>query len=132
MLNHLLLGNYTSAVLFFHIYLSGCQVLVATHGIFTAVCRLLSNCGFKTPECVGSVPEALGLFAPQAESQFPDQGSNLHPLHWKADSEPPDGQEVPQLFVLQQARLPKAAHTLLWLQLCSAERPHKFIAFAQS
>ena len=61
------------------------------HLCLLAVCLItyLSSCGFKAPECVGSVPEALGLFAPHVESQFPDQGSNPHPLHWKADSWPP-------------------------------------------
>ena len=71
---------------FSYIFIRLCQVLAATHGIFTAMCRLLSSCVSKAPECVGSVPEALGLFSPDVESQFPDQGSNLHPLHWKADS----------------------------------------------
>ena len=56
-------------------------VLVAAREIVLAVHRLLSRCDIRAPECTGL------LVAPQyVGSQFPDQGSRLRPLHWKADS----------------------------------------------
>ena len=72
--------------------------------------RLLSNCGARAPEHVGSVVVVHGLIscwsaglgAPRhVGSSFPDQGSNPRPLHWKADSEPLDHQEVPQCGILE-------------------------------
>ena len=37
--------------------------------------------------CAGSSLQRVGLVAPwYMGSQFTDWGSNLHPLHWKADS----------------------------------------------
>ena len=42
-------------VSYLFIYLWLCRVLVATHRIFVAVCGLLSSCGARAPERVGSV-----------------------------------------------------------------------------
>ena len=43
----------------------------------------------------------VGLVAPRhVGSQFPDQGSNLCPLHWKADSLPLDRQGSPWVDIL--------------------------------
>ena len=38
---------------------------------------------------MGSVVVARGLSCPVACGVFPDQGLNLCPLHWQADSESP-------------------------------------------
>ena len=49
-------------------------------GLFLAAHGLLSSCGAQIPEREGSVaPWRVG-------SKFPNQGSNLRSLHWKADS----------------------------------------------
>ena len=65
-------------VYLFHFWL--CQVLAVARGLFLAACRLLSSCGAQIPEREASVaPWRVG-------SKFPDQGSNLRSLHWKADS----------------------------------------------
>ena len=40
-----------------------------------------------------AAPEFIDLW--QEGSQFPDQGSNPHPQHWKADSETVDHQRNP-------------------------------------
>ena len=43
--------------------------------------------------CVGSQSWCVGLVAPwHVASQFPNEGSNLHPLHWKVHSQSPDHQ----------------------------------------
>ena len=62
--------------------LFGCIVLVATRGIF-AVSFGVFHCSVQAPEHVGSVvahrlncPKSCGIL-----TSFPDQGSNLHPLH---------------------------------------------------
>ena len=54
-----------------------------------AVCRLL-NAGPSVAtlglQSTGSIVAAPGLSCSRACGIFPDQGSNLHPLHWQADS----------------------------------------------
>ena len=48
-----------------------------------------------SPCCCGKA----SLIAPQhVGSQFPDQGSNLHPLNWKVDAYPLNHQESPQTW----------------------------------
>ena len=37
-----------------------CWVLVAAHGIFVVVCRLLSSCGMRAVECTSSVVQHMG------------------------------------------------------------------------
>ena len=87
---------------------------VVAYGLFIAALGLLSSCGVQVFSLqfwrVGSRVHGLhgtwtqqfwrvGLVAPRhVGSQFPDQGSNPRPLHWKADSLPLDHQlEVPLL-----------------------------------
>ena len=62
-------------------------------GVFVAARRLLSSCGVR----VFSLQLwRTGLVTPRhVGSQFPDQGSNLGPLHWKADFLPLDHQGSP-------------------------------------
>ena len=55
-------------------------VLVVARGVFIAAHGLLSSCGVWTPEHMG----LAALW--HVGSQFPNQGSNPRPLHWKADS----------------------------------------------
>jgi len=68
-------------VFFFHVYLFIwlCQVLVAALRIFTGSCRIF---------CCGARPLWLWLagFSCPAGCYFPDQGSNLFPLHCKVNS----------------------------------------------
>ena len=65
--------------------------------------RLLSSCGARAPHCrgvsccraraldhPGSIAEAHGLSFPVACGLSPDQGLNLYPLQWQADSQPPE------------------------------------------
>ena len=57
-----------------------------------------------------------GLSCPKAGSIFPDQGWNPRPLHWQADSQPPDRQEShllshPQHFI-SPVTLPQPSLTL--------------------
>ena len=49
------------------------------------VARRLSSCGSQALEC-SSVVVAHGLSCSMACGIFPDQGSNLCPLHWQVDS----------------------------------------------
>ena len=48
----------------------------------------------------GSVAVAHGLSCSAACGIFPDQGSNPHPLHWQADSQPLRHREAHFLFFL--------------------------------
>ena len=87
---------------FIYFYFFGLRrVLVAAQGIFVEA-RGIFRCGARASLqlcCGGSRARGLcslqhtGLVAPQhVGSQFPDQGSNPCPLHWKADSLPLDHQ----------------------------------------
>ena len=58
--------------------------LVAEHRLQT---RRLSNCGSRARRA-GSVIVAHGPSCAAACGIFPDQGLNLCPLHWQADSQP--------------------------------------------
>ena len=83
------------------IYLGGCIRSQLWHmGSFIAVHRPLSSCGMWAPECLGSVAATHGLSSCDVwaqelgnsvavallhvGSQFTNQGSNPHLLHWKA------------------------------------------------
>ena len=69
---------------------------------------LLSSCGAHGSRCgsfscgsqalghTGSVLASHGLSCLEACGIFPGQGSNLHPLHYKADSLPLSHQGSPQ------------------------------------
>ena len=62
---------------------SGLSLVAASRGYSLAVvCRLASHCGGS------SCCAAWALVAPMARGIFPEQGSNLYPRHWKADSYP--------------------------------------------
>ena len=81
--------------------------LVAVHGLLTVMASLvaervlwgmqasvvaahsLSFCGPQALEHRLSCPEACGI--------FPDQGSNLYPLHCKVDSQPLGHQGSPEI-----------------------------------
>ena len=54
--------------------------------LFIAVCGLLTEVRAQALECAGLVAEAQGLSCSEACGIIPDQGSNLCPLHWRADS----------------------------------------------
>ena len=81
-----------------------CRLFVVAHG-------LLSSCGTRAPERVGSVVCGTWAFSLRRTSSVvgvcglscpaacgilvPDQGLKPHPLHWKADSLPLDHQGSP-------------------------------------
>ena len=68
--------------------------LVAVHRLLTAVASLVA----PGLESTGSVVLALGLSCSMACSiASPDQGLNLCPLHWQADSLPLDHEGNPQV-----------------------------------
>ena len=68
--------------------------LVAVHILLTAVASLVA----PGLESTGSVVLALGLSCSMACSiASPDQGLNLCPLHWQADSLPLDHEGNPQV-----------------------------------
>ena len=91
--------------------------LVAVHGSFTAMASLVAErvlSGTQAPavavhslSCWG--PQALGhrhsswvhrLRCPEACGIFPDQGSNLYPLHCRVDSQPLGHQGSPETSFL--------------------------------
>ena len=51
--------------------------------------------------CAGSVIVAHGPSCSAACGIFPDQGSNLCPLHWQADSQPLRHQGSPEVCILK-------------------------------
>ena len=64
---------------------------VAVHGFSLGWLLLLWSTGSRAHRlrllrCVGSVVASRGLSCPAACGIFPDQESNLCPLHWQADS----------------------------------------------
>ena len=84
------------------IYLWLCWVFVAVHGLSLVV----ENGGYSLVGCAGfslwcffcvalcvqaSVAVALGLSCSLARGIFPDQGLDLCPLNWQADSYPSCG-----------------------------------------
>ena len=79
-----------------------CWVLVASYGLF--------HCNAQAVECVGSVAlQHVG-------SQFPDQGSNPCPLHWKADSltTRPPGKSPVVVFFFFKSHLLRPLEALLY------------------
>ena len=72
------------------------RVLVVARGIFMAARGLLSSCSTRAQQLW-----RVGLVALQhVGSQFPDQGSNPRPLHWKVDSYSWTTREVQQPALL--------------------------------
>ena len=108
--------------LFIYFYFWLHQVFVVACGIFIAACGIFFCCARALPcntwaslqlwRAGFSLVVAHGLQSAWAQqlwhaglvalwhvgSQFPDQGSNPHPLHWKADSLPLDHQGSPQVL----------------------------------
>ena len=86
-----------------HRLLSSCGVWVFSLQLcHVGSLALVVSCGFQGAWalqlwCTSSVVVVCRLSCPAAcGSQFPNQGSNLRPLHWKADSLPLDHQGSPQ------------------------------------
>ena len=73
-----------------------------------AVCRLLLALASLVAEprlqSTGSVVVVLGLSYPETCGIFPDQGLNLCPLHWQADSQPLGHQGRPTSSTLVEYR----------------------------
>ena len=66
-------------------------LFVAVHGLLTAVASLVAEHGLQAHGLqqlwhAGSVVVVHGLSCSAACGIFPDQGSNLCPLHWQEDS----------------------------------------------
>ena len=60
--------------------------LLSNCGAWASPCSVLSCCTAQALGLRGSVVLAHGLSCPMACGIFPDQGSNLCPLHWQEDS----------------------------------------------
>ena len=97
--------------IYLFIYLWLCWIFVSVRGLPLVVARgghsssrcvglslswplLLRSTGSR---CAGSVIVAHGPICSVACGIFPDQGSNLCPLHWQADSQPLRHQGSPHL-----------------------------------
>ena len=108
--------QHESLFFFFNlfIYFSLCWVFVSVRGLSLVVASgghsslrcaglspsrplLLRSTGSRR---AGSVVVAHGLSCSVACGIFPDQGSNLCPLHWQADSQPLRHQGSPPLLTL--------------------------------
>ena len=78
-------------------------VFIAAHGLLLVVVhRLLTVVASLGAQALGvwtSVAVAHWLSCPVACGIIPDQGLNLCPLHWQADSQALDYQEVPLKFL---------------------------------
>ena len=79
----------------------GEQGLVSTCGAWASHCSGFSCYNVQALELVGSVVVVHRPSCPAEYGIFPDQGLNLHPLHWQANSSPLSQQGNPALdFVL--------------------------------
>ena len=102
--------------LFYFIYLWLCWVFVSMRGLSPVVASgdhssswcaglspsrplLLRSIGSRR---AGSVIVAHGPSCSAACGIFPDQGTNLHPLHWQADSQPLRHQGSPGTAILRK------------------------------
>ena len=87
--------------LFFFLSIYLFSLLLWLHWVFVAVRGLVSSCGVQ----VFSLQLwRTGLAVPRhVGSQFPDQGSNPRPRHWKVDSLPLDHQGSPYVCSLTGA-----------------------------
>ena len=75
--------------------LSSCDVLALQLWHMGSRARGLCSCGSRAQQL-----RRRGLVALQhVGSQFPDQGSNPNPLHWKVDSQPLDHQGSPSHLI---------------------------------
>ena len=66
------------------IYFWLCRVFVAAHGLSLVVAMGAIFC-CRAWALESSVVVAHGLGCPEAREIFPDEGSNLCPLHWQLD-----------------------------------------------
>ena len=79
----------------------GKQGLVSICGAWASHCSGFSCYNVQALELVGSVVVVHRPSCPAECGIFPDQGLNLHPLHWQANSSPLSQQGNPALdFVL--------------------------------
>ena len=62
------------------------------------------------------------------DSQLPDQGSNPHPLHWKAKSHPLDHQGIPSVCLLGYSPL----KDFQWVPLSTQYRPSSLAGHSRS
>ena len=96
----------------------GCSLVAESEGFsLVAVCRLLTaaaslavahrlwapglSSAAPGPQDTGSAAVVRGLICSAACGIFMDQGLNLYPLHWQADSYPLSHQGNPKLFSLK-------------------------------
>ena len=100
-----------------YLFTFGCAVTSLLRGFFSSCGDrgLLSSCSAWDSHCSGcscynglqgplaSVVAVHWLSCPSACEIFPDQGSNLCPLHWQADSQPLDHKGSPSASILCQA-----------------------------
>ena len=70
-------------------------LFIAMRGPLTVAASLVGSTGSRG---AGSVAVAHGPSCSAACGIFPDQGSNPHPLHWQADSQPLHHQGSPSGF----------------------------------
>ena len=70
------------------IYFSLCRICAAVHRLSLVAVRrfLIVVTPHHRVQALGSVIAVLGLSCPTTCGIFPDQGSNLCPLHWQMDS----------------------------------------------
>ena len=78
--------------------------LVVVHRLLVVVASLvaehrLEECRLQKLQHVGSVVVEHGLSCSMARGIFPDQGLNLYPLHWKADSSTLNHQGSPSFAI---------------------------------
>ena len=90
----------------------GLSLIVASGGHSSSWCAGLSlsrplSLRSTGSRCAGSVIVAHGPSCSAACGIFPDQGSNLCPLHWQADSQPLSHQGSPGSFFLKYAFISK-------------------------
>ena len=72
--------------------------LAVVHGLLVSVAFLISE---HRHWSAGSVVIVHRLSCPMAGEIFPDQGLDLRPLHWEADSQPLDSQRNPsKIFIM--------------------------------
>ena len=79
-------------------------LFIAVRGPLTIAASLVGSTGSR---CAGSVVVVHGLSCSAACGIFPDQGSNLCPLNWQADSQPlrHQGSPEPSLNIFHEAAI---------------------------
>ena len=103
----------------------GLSLVAASRGHSSSRCAglslsrplLLRSTGSR---CTGSVVVAHGPSCSAACGILPDQGSNPHPLHWQADSQPLRHQGSPTFL---------KGYIFMWFKTPQLDRNVKFIFF---